>query len=404
MKKKTLLICSLFLSVIMLNGCNGKSDAVKTDAKTYPVKTLDVKNESYSVSLEYEGITGGSEVRKLSFKSSAKISKIYVSKGQHVKKGDNLVDLDKSDLNFAMEASKAAIDAASAQYDKSVNGAQAEDINKAEIAVNNAEDNYNYYKNLYAKDIKLYESQAISKQQLDDVKLQLDGSESSLNSAKQSLQELQDGSREEDKQALLAQLNQAKADYDSKVNLVQDTSMVADSDGYVVDVLCKEGEMQAAGNPVILFRSENQVVTVGLTDSDVKKVQVGTKAQVKIDDTTSDGEIINIVQMADTTSGTYSAQIKLLNQIDNNKFYVGENVKVYIDMGEKNSIWIPISSILNDGQDYVYVVEKGHAVRKDITLGDTNEDKVSVEGLKSGDKLVIEGMKNAKAGYQVTVK
>ncbi|MBV7276419.1 efflux RND transporter periplasmic adaptor subunit [Clostridium sp. PL3] len=404
MKKRTLLICSLFLSVIILSGCSGKSSAEKSNVKTYPVKTLEVKNESNSVSLEYQGITGGSEVRKLSFKSSAKISKIYVSKGQHVKKGDSLVDLDKSDLNFAMEASKSQMDAASAQYNKSVNGAQEEDINKAEIAVKNAEDNYNYYKDLYDKNTKLYQSGAISKQELDGAKLQADSYESALNNAKQSLEQLQNGSREEDKQALLAQLNEAKAGYDSKANLVQDASMHADMDGYVVDVLCKEGEMQGAGNPVILFRSENQVVTVGLSDDDVKKVQVGTKAQVKIDDSTADGEIINIVQMSDKTSGTYSAEIKLLNPIDNSKFYVGQSVKVYINMGEKNSLWIPIDSILNDGEDYVFVVENGHAVRKNVTLGDTNKDKVSVEGLKTNDKLIIEGMKNIKAGYQVTVK
>lgn len=404
MKKKTLLICSLFLSVIMLNGCNTKSTAEKSNVKTYPVKTLEVKNESNPVSLEYQGITGGSEVRKLSFKSSARISKIYVSKGQHVKKGDSLVDLDRSDLNFAMEASKSQMNAASAQYNKSVNGAQEEDINKAEIAVKIAEDNYNYYKDLYDKNTKLYQSGAISKQELEGAKLQSDSYESALNNAKQTLQQLQNGSREEDKQALLAQLNEAKAGYDSKVNLVQDASMHADTDGYVVDVLCKEGEMQGAGSPVVLFRSENQVVTVGLSDDDVKKVQVGTKAQVKIDESTADGEIINIVQMADKISGTYSAEIKLLNPIDNSKFYVGQSVKVYINMGEESSLWIPITSILNDGEDYVFVVENGHAVRKNITLGDTNKDKVSVEGLKPNDKLIIEGMKNIKAGYQVTVK
>lgn len=65
---------------------------------------------------------------------------------------------------------------------------------------------------------------------------------------------------------------------------------------------------------------------------------------------------------------------------------------------------IPISSILNDGEDYVYVVENGRAVRKNITLGDAHEDKVSVEGLKAGDKLVIEGMKEIKAGYRVSEK
>jgi len=403
MKKAILLICSLFLSIIMFSGC-GKSDAKTIDTKTYPVKTLEVKDESYPISLEYEGITGGSEVRKLSFKSSAKVSKIYVSKGQHVKKGDKLVDLDKSDLNLAAKASKSQVDAASAQYNKSVNGAQEEDINKAEIAVKNAEDNYNYYKDLYDKNVKLYESGAVSKQQVDSVKLQADSTESVLNNAKQTLQQLQNGSREEDKQALLAQLNTAKANYDSKVNLVQDASMTADTDGYVVDVLCKEGEMQAAGNPVVLFRSENQVITVGLSDDDVKRVQVGTKTQVKIDDITADGEIINIVQMADKQSGTYSAEVKLLNTIDNSKFYIGETVKVCISVGEKNSIWIPISSIQNDGEDYVFTVENGHAVKKNITLGNTNENKASVEGLKAGDKLVVEGMKNLKAGYQVTVK
>ncbi|MBC2580209.1 efflux RND transporter periplasmic adaptor subunit [Clostridium sp. DJ247] len=404
MRNKMLLICSLFLSVAMLSGCSGRDDANKSNTKTYPVKTLEVKNESYPISLEYQGITGGSEVRKLSFKSSAKISKIYVSKGQHVKKGDNLVELDKSDLNFAMQAAKSQMDAASAQYNKAVNGAQAEDINKAEIAVKNAQNNYNYYKDLYDKNVKLYETGAVAKQQVDSAKLQVDSSESALNSAKQSLQQLQNGSREEDKQALLAQLNTAKADYDSKVNLVQDASLIADTDGYVVDVLCKEGEIQAAGNPVILLRSENQVITVGLSDDDVKKVQVGTKATVKVDDTAADGEIINIIQMADKQSGTYSAEIKLLTPIDNSKFYIGEIVKVYINVGEKSSIWIPISSILNDGEDYVYVVESGHAVRKNITLGDSHEDKVSVEGLKAEDKLVIEGMKNIKAGYQVVVK
>ena len=298
MNKKILVICLVLLNLVTLSGCSEKTDT-KADVKTYPVKTVELQDKSYPISLEYEGLTGGSEVRKLSFKSSAKISKIYVSKGQHVKKGDNLVDLDKTDLNFAMEGAKSQMDAASAQYDKAVNGAQAEDINKAQIAVKNAEDNYNYCKDLYDKNVTLYEMHAVTQQQVNDIKIKLDGSESELNAAKETLKQLQNGTRKEDKQAALAQLNAAKANYDSKVNLVQDASLTADVDGYVVDVLCKEGEMQSAGYPVVLIRSENQVVTVGLSDNDVKKIQLGTKAQVKIDDVTTDGEVMNIVQMAD---------------------------------------------------------------------------------------------------------
>ncbi|WP_297424828.1 efflux RND transporter periplasmic adaptor subunit [Clostridium sp.] len=402
MNKKILAICLVFLNFIVLNGCS-KSES-KADVKIYPVKTIELNNESYPVSLEYEGITGGSEVRKLSFKSSAKISKIYISKGQRVKKGDNLVDLDKTDLNFAMEGAKAQMDAATAQYNKAVNGAEAEDINKAQIAVKNAQDNYDYCKDLYDKNVTLYQMKAVTQQQVNDIKNKLDSSESALNAAKETLTQLQNGTREEDKQAALAQLNTAKANYDSKVDLDKDASLTADEDGYVVDVLCKEGEMQAAGYPVILIRSENQVVTVGLSDEDVKKIQVGTKAEVKIDDTTTDGEIMNIVQAPDKQSGTYSAEIKILNPIDNDKYYIGQSVKVDIDNGEKSGIWIPINSILNDGEDYVYTVEDGRAVRKNVTLGDTNENEVCVNGLKVEDNLVTEGMKNIKAGYQVSAE
>lgn len=403
MNKKILAGCLVFFNLFILGGCSDESNS-KAEIKTYPVKTVELQDKSYPVSLEYEGLTGGSEVRKLSFKSSAKTAKIYISKGQQVKKGDKLVDLDKTDLKFAMEGSKAQMEAASAQYNKAVNGAQAEEINKAKIAVKNAQDNYNYCKDLYDKNVSLFEMHAVTQQQVNDIKIKLDGSESELNGAEETLKQLQIGTREEDKQSAKAQLNAAKADYDSKANLLQDASLTADVDGYVVDILCKEGEMQSAGYPVILIRSENQVVTVGLSDSDVKRIQLGTKAQIKIDDTTSEGEVMNIVQMADSKAGTYSAEIKLLTPIDNSKFYIGQSVKVYINEGEKKGIWIPISTILNDGQDYVYVVEGGHAVKKNITLGQTNENQVCVEGLKNGDNLVNEGMKNIKAGYQVSAE
>ncbi|WP_459481492.1 efflux RND transporter periplasmic adaptor subunit [Clostridium saccharoperbutylacetonicum] len=403
MNKKIIAVCLVCFNIFMLSGCSSDDNSA-AEIKTYPVKTVEIKDASYPISLEYEGLTGGSEVRKLSFKSSARVSKIYVSKGQHVKKGDKLVDLDKTDLDFATNGSKAQMDAASAQYEKAVNGAQEEDINKAQIAVKNAEDNYNYCKDLYNKNLRLYQMHAITKQQLDDIKIKLNGSESEFNAARETLKQLQNGTRSEDKNAALAQLNAAKADYASKVNLVQDASLIADVDGYVVDILGKEGEMQSAGYPVVLIRSENQVVTVGLSDEDVKKIQIGTKTQVKIDNNTTDGEVMNIVQMADSKSGTYSAEIKLINPIDNNKFYIGQSVKVYISEGEKKGLWIPITSILNDGQDYVFVVENGHAVKKNVTLGQTNENLVNVEGLKNGDKLINEGMKNIKAGYQVSAE
>ena len=60
----------------------------------------------------------------------------------------------------------------------------------------NAEDNYNYYKDLYNKNAKLYQSGAIAKQELEGAKLQSDSYESALSGARQTLQQLQNGTRE----------------------------------------------------------------------------------------------------------------------------------------------------------------------------------------------------------------
>lgn len=87
------------------------------------------------------------------------------------------------------------MDAAQAQYDKAVNGAQAEDINKAEIALKNAQDEYNYCKDLYDKTVNLFQIKAATQQQVNDLKIKLDGSESQLNAAKETLTQLQNGTR-----------------------------------------------------------------------------------------------------------------------------------------------------------------------------------------------------------------
>lgn len=41
---------------------------------------------------------------------------------------------------------------------------------------------------------------------------------------------------------------------------------------------------------------------------------------------------------------------------------------------------------------------------KNVTLGDTNENEVCIEGLEVGENLITEGMKNIKAGYQVSAE
>lgn len=82
--------------------------------------------------------------------------------------------------------------------------------------------------------------------------------------------------------------------------------------------------------------------------------------------------------------------------------YLGELATVKINIGERSGIWLPLSVILNDGNDYVYVVEDGRAKREYVTVLEINDDQVLVEGTKAGEKIICEGMKLVRTGSAVS--
>jgi multidrug efflux pump subunit AcrA (membrane-fusion protein) len=147
-----------FLLVFMMAMLGTCAKQPAANVKARPVKTVTVKEEIRPKLLSYIGIVKPEELKKLSYKSSGKIGKVYVEEGEFVKKGQILAELDKRDLQLAMEASKNQLEAVKAQYDKAVNGAQAEDIKNAELSVEKAQDAYSYSQDNYKKAQKLYES------------------------------------------------------------------------------------------------------------------------------------------------------------------------------------------------------------------------------------------------------
>ena len=82
--------------------------------------------------------------------------------------------------------------------------------------------------------------------------------------------------------------------------------------------------------------------------------------------------------------------------------YLGELATVEINIGERTGIWLPLSVILNDGNDYVYVVENDRAKREYINVLEVSDDQVLVEGTKAGDKIICEGMKLVRTGSAVS--
>lgn len=388
MKKSRLLVLALIL-IFTLAGCKGNNPEESKMLEKKPVKVIEVKEESATIELQYIGIVMPEEVKKLSFKSSGKIASIKVLEGQKVKKGQTLALLDTKEIGFSVNAAKAAKDAAQAQYNKAINGATEEDINIAAANAAKAEKAYEFSKDNYERALKLYEAGGLSKQEMEGTKLELDIRQQEYNGAKSLLSQAQKGSREEDKDALKAQIDQANADLSYKLSMANDANMKADMDGYIMDVLSKDGEIVSGGYPIIILGSDINIVKFGLTQEDAAQVNIGDSVRVESQEKSFYGKIKSIDKIMDSETRTYSARAVLEDCF----LPSGTIVRIYIPTQEYNAINIPLTSIMRGNYDYVYIVEGEQIKKRQIELGKVQDDMVEVSGIMKGEKLVIEGMK-----------
>ncbi|WP_352418643.1 biotin/lipoyl-binding protein [Proteiniborus sp.] len=401
---KKVLCFIIILSLVFSIGCSSENKNNNLEENIRPVVVEKLETKTFPILLNYIGTLQSKDLKKYSFKSSAKIKSVHVEAGQYVKKGDLLIELDTADLNKAVDVAKYQMDAAKAVYDKSLKGATPEQKKQAELTVKQAQDGYNFALDSYNKILELYEAGSVSKQKLDEVKLQLDNSESSLKLANEGLNQVKSGVSEEDKKAAFSQYEQAKTAYEAQLSLLDDASLISDADGYIVDILYKEGELIPQGYPAIVLRTDEQIISVGLSQQDVKKIDIGTKAYITIDDINMQAHVSNINRAVDMETLTYKVELTIEDKMSNKDFLLGSIVNVDFQIGEEKGIWIPIVNVMSDANDYVYIVEDEHVVRKDIKIKSIYEDKVLTEELKPGEKLIVKGMKNVKEGYKVIVE
>lgn len=359
-KKKISILMMIMMVMGVLAGCSG-DEAVNLE-KERLVKTKTVEMSSMPETIYYFGFLEPKEVKSYAFKSGGRLEEVNVQSGDAMAIGDVLASLDSYEYNLSLTASAEQLNAASLDYDK------------AKAALDFTEKTYN-------DTVTIYEAGAVSKQQLDEIELQYDIKKKEVEQAQKAY-------------------NQAKVDYDFKANTLSETALVADMNGHVVDVLNKEGELVGEGYPVVIARSDENVVKVGMSQKDVKKVSVGDAATVQIDGDYYEGEITKINLMPDEKARTYDVEITM----DEGDFIIGESCRVYIEKSDVEGIWLNITDIMNDGEDYVYVVEDGRAVRKNLELHEVNKSYVRVTGLEDGAEVIVEGRNALAEGYKVTVQ
>ncbi len=181
----------------------------------------------------------------------------------------------------------------------------------------------------------------------------------------------------------------------------------AEFDGIVTECMAIPGATVTEGMQILTLESSSDVkVSFFITKTDVAKLAVGQKVDVKIFDTVYEGEVSKVNRMAQmNASGTpmVGAQVHIKNPDD--KIILGLDAKLVIyTKSAENALLIPVEAINADKDgDFLYVVENGVIVRRPIVCGISSDTYTEVlEGITEADQIILTALTDIEEGMAVT--
>lgn len=217
-----------------------------------------------------------------------------------------------------------------------------------------------------------------------------------------------------DLRSLQESLSQARAALDQARELLGKTQIKSPIDGIVIQIDVKVGETVIAGTTnipgstmMVIADPSESLTEVQVDEADIAQVRENQRADIYAaawPDAALSGTVQSIASVARRPQGQQSLSFLvkiLLDEQDTMAIRPGMSVRadIYTETSEE-TLAIPVQAVLYDeeldneanskeDQPYVYVVEQGKAVRKDVKTGiSSDSDQEILEGLSKGDRVI----------------
>ncbi len=209
-----------------------------------------------------------------------------------------------------------------------------------------------------------------------------------------------------DKELSDMSFQQAEKDYNEAK-----AGICAEFDGVITACNIVPGTVVTEGMQLLTLENTDLVkITFSVTKNDVAKLEIHQKAKVVIFDKEYEGVITKINRMATVDTMNQSAtpmvgiEISITNPDENIILGLDAKVEVYTKKTE-NALLIPVEAINADKTgDFLYVVENGVIVRKNIVCGISTDTHTEViEGITEVDEIVLSALTDFEEGMAVTI-
>lgn len=319
---------------------NAKLSEITSDK--IPVRVIHPENKSLDRQIQSDGTLEAITDLVVISETQGKILSVYKEKGDRVRKGDLLAQVENDLITAEVEAAKANLDKLTL------------DLNRFS---------------------KLYESDATTKRQIEEIQIGLKNAEAQYKSAKKRL---------------------------------DNTSIRATANGIINDDYVQEGAYISPGTKLYEIVDVSQLkLNVKLTVTEVLTLKEGDLAEITISAfpaTRFSGKVTSIAAKADNAL-KYNVELSLTNQ---KEFTLksGMYAKAQFDWKDTTErTLLNRNAIVGSLQKpQVFIIDNNVAKLKDIQVGETTGDQVEVlSGVRSSDNVVLTGHINLKDGTKVEI-
>ena len=356
----------LVLVLLLLGGCSSKeSGSVENPLKTQnslleerPIEVVEVIPKQVSYTLSAVGSLKTPENVIISPKKAGIINEILVKEGDQVKKGQILVQLDDVDARLQVERAEAGVKQAVAAVETN--------------------------RNIVPRYQKLYESQVIPQQTLDELILRFKVDEAKLDLAK-------------------AELNVARQ------NLL-DHRIAPPIEGVVNLKIASLGEhVNVAPKDEILsiVQMDPLELEFYVPENWAGKIRLGSMVQYTVK-AFSEEKFSASLQFISPTSDPTTRNVKMKAMAKNPHYRLkpGFFAEVSIQTGSNpNALVIPESALFSqEGRSFVFAVQDRIAHRKEVETGHRLDGSVEIlKGIQKGEQVVTVGQGQLSDGLKVRI-
>jgi HlyD family secretion protein len=330
-------------------------------------------------------------------KISAPVRRFLVQRGDHVKQGQLLAELESRDLAAAALATRGQFAQAESNYRSTSGASVPEQLTKAQTDVDSARQGLEAAKNLLDSREQLFKQGALARKLVDEAQVAHAQARAQSETADQHLKALQSVAKDEQIKSAAGQLETAKGQYEAAQAQVQYAEIRSPINGVITDRPFYAGEMASTGAPLLTVMDMSSVVArVNMGQEQAKDIKVGAETTLTPADGGEmvTGKVIIVSPAVDLNSTTVQVWIQAKNPGE--RLRAGASVHVAI-LAETidGALVIPAVAILasDEGGSMVVVIDdKNVAHQTKVDIGVKEEDLAQVvAGVSAGARVVTVG-------------